>query len=149
MKEELMDNTPKMHPYALSTGEGWTYHAGIDFTIKAGELGPGRRLAVMEYITRRGEEPDDHTHPTEDEIFYVLQGTLTFRCGEETFELDSGGFIFLPRGIQHGYTIRSEGDVRLLVMTTPAQEEAIGGWGGFAADIEAAGELRTTPPWTE
>jgi quercetin dioxygenase-like cupin family protein len=150
MKEEMMDNTPKMHPYALSTGEGWTYHhVGIDFTIKAGELGPGRRLAVMECITRRGEEPPDHTHPTEDEIFYVLQGTLTFRCGEETFELDSGGFIFLPRGIQYGYTIRSEGDVRLLVMTTPAQEEAIGGWGGFVADIEAAGELRTTPPRAE
>jgi hypothetical protein len=29
--------------------------------------------------------------------------------------------MFLPRGIQHGYTIRSKGDVRLLVMTTPAQ----------------------------
>ena len=76
-------------------------------------------------------------------------GTLTFRCGEETFELDSGGFMFLPRGIQHGYTIRSKGDVRLLVMTTPAQEEAIGGWDGFVADIEAAGELRTTPPRAE
>ncbi len=150
MKEELMDTTPKMHPYALSTGEGWTYHhVSIDFTIKAGELGPGRHLAVMECITRRGEEPPDHTHPTEDEIFYVLQGTLTFRCGEETFELDSGGFMFLPRGIQHGYTIRSKGDVRLLVMTTPAQEEAIGGWDGFVADIEAAGELRTTPPRAE
>lgn len=139
-----MDN-PDIHPYALKAGEGWTYHQDIDFIVKAGELGSGRRLAVMEYITRRGEEPPDHIHPTEDEIFYVLQGALTFRCGEETFELDNGGFVFLPRGIQHGYTIRSEGDVRLLVMTTPAQEEASGGWGGFVADIEANGELRATP----
>ena len=140
-----MDNS-NIHPYALKSGEGWTYRNGIDFTVKAGELGPGRRLAVIEYTTRRGEEPPDHTHPTEDEIFYVLQGALTFRCGEETFELKDGGFVFLPRGIPHGYTIHSEGEVRLLVMTTPAQEEAIGGWGGFVADIEAAGELRATPP---
>jgi quercetin dioxygenase-like cupin family protein len=135
-----------MRPYALKAGAGWTYHSGIDFTVKAGELGQGRRMAVIEYTTRRGEEPPDHTHPTEDEIFYVLRGALTFRCGEDLFEVDDGGFVCLPRGIPHGYTIRSDGDVRLLVMTSPAQEDAIGGWGGFVADIEATGELRATPP---
>lgn len=139
-------DTPEMRPYALSAGEGWTYHAGIDFTVKASELGLGRRLAIIEDITRRGEEPEEHTHTTEDEIFYVLQGALTFRCGEDTFEVEDGGFIFLPRGIPHGYTIQSLGDVRLLVVTSPAQEGAIGGWGGFVADIETAGELRATPP---
>lgn len=140
-----MDN-PGMRPYALKAGEGWTYHSGIDFTVKAGELGRGRRLAFIEYITRRGEEPPDHTHTTEDEIFYVLHGALRFRCGEDTFELDDGGFVFLPRGIPHGYTICSDGDVHLLVVTSPAQEDAIGGWGGFVADFEATGELRATPP---
>jgi hypothetical protein len=39
-------DTPSMRPYALKAGEGWTYHDGIDFTVKAGELGKGRRLAV-------------------------------------------------------------------------------------------------------
>ncbi len=141
-----MDNR-SMRPYALSAGEGWTYHhVGINFTIKAGEIGQGRQLAIIECTTCHGEEPPDHTHPTEDEIFYVLQGALTFRCGEETFELENGGFIFLPRGIPHGYTIRSDGEVRLLVMTAPAPEDAIGGWGGFVADIEAAGTLRAAPP---
>ncbi len=139
-------DTPSMRPYALKAGEGWTYHNGIDFTVKAGELGRGRRLAVIKYTTRRGEEPPDHTHPTEDEIFCVLQGALTFRRGEDAFELDDGGFVFLPCGIPHGYTIRNDSEVRLLVVTAPAREEAIGGWGGFVADIEAIGELRATPP---
>lgn len=75
----------------------------------------------------------------------MLQGALTFRCGDDTFEMDDGGFVFLPRGIEHGYTIRSD-DVRLLVVTAPAQEDAVGGWGGFVADLEAAGDLRATPP---
>ncbi|HYT26097.1 MAG TPA: cupin domain-containing protein [Actinomycetota bacterium] len=134
-----------MRPYALRAGEGWTYRDGIDFTVKRGELGRGRRLAVIEYTTRPGEEPPDHTHTTEDEIFYVLRGALTFRCGDDAFEVDDGGFVFLPRGVPHGYTIRSD-DVHLLVVTAPAQEDAGGGWGGFVADLEAAGELRATPP---
>lgn len=122
-------DTPEMRPYALKAGEGWTYHAGIDFTVKAGERGHGRRLAVIEYTTRRGEEPPEHTHPTEDEIFYVLTGVLTFQCGNATFDVEEGGLVFLPGGIPHGYTIRSEGDVFLLAMTAPATEAASGGWG--------------------
>jgi quercetin dioxygenase-like cupin family protein len=135
-----------MRPYSLKAGEGWTYHYGIDFTVKAGELGQGRRLAVVEYASRPGEEPPDHTHATEDEIFYVLRGALTFRCGDDTFDMDDGGFVFLPRGIPHGYTIRSDDGVRLLVMTSPAPDGSVPGWGGFVADFEATGELRGTPP---
>ncbi|HEX6676157.1 MAG TPA: cupin domain-containing protein [Actinomycetes bacterium] len=130
-------------PYALKAGEGWTYNYGIDFTVKAGELGLGRRVALVEYATRPGEEPPEHTHATEDELFYVLEGALTFRCGDETFEVDQGGFVFLPRGIRHGYTIRR--DSRLLVVTAPAPDDADDGWGGFVADFEAQGEPRATP----
>jgi quercetin dioxygenase-like cupin family protein len=133
-------------PYALKAGEGWTYNYGIDFTVKAGERGPGRRVAVLEYTTRSGEEPPEHRHTTEDEIFYVLEGAVTFRCGDESFDVEDGGFIFLPHGIEHGYSIRSAGDVRLLVITSPSQPDAIGGWGGFVGDLEAQGEPRATPP---
>src|SRR5262245_23880028 len=99
-------------PYSLASGEGWTHKYDIPFTIKAGELNPGRGVAFMEYTTQKGEEPPDHTHPTEDELFYIIQGALTFRCGGESFELSDGGFMYLPQGIKHGYTIRSEGLVR-------------------------------------
>jgi quercetin dioxygenase-like cupin family protein len=138
--------TGETRPYALRAGEGWTYNYGIDFTVKAGELGRGGRLAFVEYTTRRGEEPPEHTHATEDEIFYVLQGDLAFRCGDDNIELEDGGLVFLPRGLEHGYTVRSSGDVRLLVVTAPAQEGVGVGWGGFVADFEATGELRATPP---
>jgi quercetin dioxygenase-like cupin family protein len=137
--------TGTMRPYALKAGEGWTYNYGIDFTVKAGEIGGGPRLAFVEYTTRAGEEPPDHTHGTEDEIFYVLKGDLTFRCGDETFDLTDGGFIFLPRGIEHGYRIQSKSDVRLLVITSPTDGSAAGGWGGFVADFESQGELRRSP----
>ena len=136
----------RTHSYALKAGEGWTYRFGIDFTVKAGEVQAGSGSAVLEYLTRKGEEPPDHTHNSEDEMFYVLEGALTFRCGTETFDLKKGGFIFLPRGIEHGYTIQNQEPVRLLVITSPVREEASGGWGGFVADIEKGqGELIATP----
>ena len=138
-----------MKPYALTSGEGWTYQYGIDFTVKAGELHPGRGAAFTEYTTRKGEEPPDHTHPTEDEIFYVLMGELTFHCGDKTFDVSAGGFVYLPQGIQHGYTIRSNGDVRLIAVTFPTNPAPNVGWGGFIADLEKDGELISTPQDTD
>jgi quercetin dioxygenase-like cupin family protein len=134
-----------MRPYALKAGAGWTYRYGVDFILKAGELRAGPRLAFVEYTTRAGEEPPDHTHATEDEIFYVVRGDLAFHCGSETFQVTDGGFVFLPRGIEHGYRIGSDSEVKLLVITSPADEHAAGGWGGFVADVESQGELRSSP----
>ncbi len=82
-----MEGANDMDPYTLKAGEGWTYRYGIEHTIKAGELHPGRGAAFMEFITRKGEEPPDHTHATEDEIFYVLDGELTFHCGGKSFDV--------------------------------------------------------------
>lgn len=132
-----MDKPAAGKPYTLHAGEGWTYAWGPEFVIKAGES--GRRLAVAHMTTRAGEEPADHTHATEDEIFYLLSGSMTFRCGDETFELERDGFIFLPRGIQHGYTIRSADDVRVLILTSPADGTVAGGWGGIVSELEIEG----------
>jgi quercetin dioxygenase-like cupin family protein len=134
-----------MQPYTLKAGEGWTYRYGIDFTVKAGELQPGRGASLTEYTTRQGEEPPDHVHGTEDEIFYVLSGELTFRCGAETFDVRDGGMIYLPQGLKHGYTIRSAEPVRLLVVAFPTRSAEGVGWGGFIADVEAQGEPVAAP----
>jgi quercetin dioxygenase-like cupin family protein len=141
-----MDQPDRTRPYALQAGEGWTYRFGIDFSVKAGEIQGGSGAAFVEYVTRQGEEPSSHSHETEDEMFYVLEGAITFRCGEATFDLEQGGFVFLPHGIEHGYTIRGPDPVRLIVVTSPVREGASGGWGGFVADMELGqGELVATP----
>src|SRR5262245_27440870 len=136
---------PVKLPYTLKAEEGWTYQYGIPFTIKAGELYPGRGAAFLEYTTRKGEEPPDHTHPTEDEIFYVITGEITFRCDGKSFDVSDGGFMYLPQGIKHGYTIRSDGPVRLIVVTFPSRPSSGEGWGGFVADLERQGEVVAVP----
>ncbi len=144
-----MDQTP-ISPYALQAGEGWTYsfaELGVDFVVKVGEEGQGRRLAVFELTTRAGEEPPEHTHATEDEIFYVLEGQVAFRCGGRRFELADGGCAFLPRGVPHGYEILGAGDARLLVLTAPAPDDGVRGWGGFVGSFERNSAQRDAPPW--
>lgn len=135
--ENLMDmqNKPRA-PYALAAGEGWIYRYGVDFCVKAGEVRAGSGAAFLEYTTQKGEEPPPHTHPSEDEMFYVLEGSLTFHCGDASFEAGPGGFVFLPHGMKHSYTIHSAGPVRLIAVTAPVRAGVDGGWGGFVAEME-------------
>jgi quercetin dioxygenase-like cupin family protein len=132
-----------MEPYHLRRGQGATYNIGIDVTVKAGEFRSGHGAAVIEFTTRIGEEPGDHVHDTEDEMFYVLDGELSFACNGKRFEVETGGFVFLPRGLTHNYTIRSAGDVRLLVITAPPRD-AGEGWGGFVGDFESGGDATSS-----
>jgi len=149
--ERAMDKPDiRKRPYALKAGEGWTYRYGVDFTVKSSETQTEIGAAVLEYSTRQGEEPPRHTHQTEDEMFYVLEGSITFHCGDESFDLKPGDFVFLPRGIQHGYTIRGSDPVRLLVVTSPVRDGLSGGWQGFVADMESGqGELIAKPAHTD
>ncbi len=123
-----------MKPYALAEGEGRSYEwHDVVFTIKAALAETGGALAIWECTTRKGEEPHTHTHDDVDEIFYLLSGSITFRCGEQSFTLKEHGFVFLPRGIPHTYTIHSD-EVRLLGLSTPS---------AFADDIEETGKTMT------
>jgi quercetin dioxygenase-like cupin family protein len=124
-------------PYALKKDEGWKYRFGIDFTVKSSEVQHGSSAAFLEYETKKGEEPPSHTHETEDEIFYVLEGAITFQCGEDRFDLEEGGFVFLPHGIEHSYIIRSEEAARVIVVTSPIRENGSNGWKGFVGDMES------------
>lgn len=83
-----------MAGYALNKGEGRTYDwHGHLFTIKAAAAETDGRLAFWEFTTKKGDEPNDHTHDDVDEIFYILEGSLTIRCGDDEFEVSDGGFV--------------------------------------------------------
>ncbi|MHB8375747.1 MAG: cupin domain-containing protein [Dehalococcoidia bacterium] len=124
-----------MPGYALQRGEGRTYDwFGHLFTIKAAAAETDGQLAFWEFTTKKGDEPHDHTHDDVDEIFYVLEGSLTVRCGDGEFEVGENGFVFLPRSVQHGYTIHNDGPVHLLGLSTPSS---------FGDHIELTGKRLT------
>jgi quercetin dioxygenase-like cupin family protein len=115
------------------------WHMGSLFEWHVDGAGTGGALSLAEVLVRAGGEPPLHVHAREDEIFYVLEGEVTFMRGVEQIEAGPGTSVVLPRGIQHGFAVRTA-VARMLVMATPAGlEEA------FRAFSEPAPE-RVLPP---
>jgi mannose-6-phosphate isomerase-like protein (cupin superfamily) len=60
-----------------------------------------------------------HVHHSDDEAWYVLEGALRFRLGDEEVEAHAGGAVIATRGTAHTYwNPRAEPARYLLVMTT-------------------------------
>jgi hypothetical protein len=70
-----------------------------------------------------GEGPPLHVHADEDEILYVLEGTLRFVLEDEDVA-PPGSFVFVPRGARHTWQNVGDGPSRLLVLFVPAGMEA-------------------------
>jgi mannose-6-phosphate isomerase-like protein (cupin superfamily) len=61
-----------------------------------------------------------HVHHADDEAWYVLEGALRFRLGEETFDAGPGGGVIAPKGTPHAYGNANRGrPARYLLVMTP------------------------------
>jgi quercetin dioxygenase-like cupin family protein len=116
---------PEAVPHAIGPGEGATVQgpAGGPLTFKVRGEGTGGRLTALENVVAPGDGPPLHRHAAEDEAWYVLEGELRFRLGDETADAPAGTFVFVPRGTPHGFVNAGEGPARILVLFTPAGME--------------------------
>jgi quercetin dioxygenase-like cupin family protein len=95
------------------------------------------RFDYVEGTIRYLGGPPMHIHHFQDETFYVVEGALHFKVGEEAFDLEAGDFAYIPRGVAHGYVNMKRESVRGLGIFVP---------GGFDRFMDAVGQLPPGPP---
>jgi mannose-6-phosphate isomerase-like protein (cupin superfamily) len=82
-----------------------------DFVIAewkdAGETGPERPIAPL------------HRHNSADEAFYVLEGALGIRLGDDAVECPAGGCVVVRAGTPHAYWNATPGLTRYVIVMTP------------------------------
>lgn len=54
-----------------------------------------------------------HSHAEEDELFYVLRGTLTMEFRDRTVTVRENEFLIVPRGVEHRPSAEEEVSVML------------------------------------
>jgi len=106
---------------------------GGDPGLKASKHSTGGTLSVCETTIAAG--PPLHVHDHEDECFYVLDGELSVRCGDDILHAPAGSFVFLPRGRPHRFWA-TDRPARLLLITVPGGIEDYFGQINNAANDE-------------
>lgn len=112
----------------LVPGEGRVYNCGTMAAIfKADENETNEKYSVSEWwLEPHCEGSGAHSHENNDEIFYVLEGRVSFLVGERWVEADQGTFLRVPAKTIHDF--KNNQDVRsgFLNFFTP---------GGFERDM--------------
>ncbi len=63
--------------------------------------------------------PPLHVHHKQEETIHVLQGRFKVRIGDEVFQLDEGGFAYLPSTVLHTFLNLTDAPGELIVVYTP------------------------------
>ncbi len=73
---------------------------------------------VMHITLKPGEALKPHITPV-DVFFYVLQGTVDIRIGDETISVDKDKLVESPKDIVHNLSNNSDSDARIMVAKAP------------------------------
>src|SRR3954447_12097739 len=91
-------------PITLDVGEGEALWFNNDLLIfKATGAQTGGAYLLLEGGARRGKVAPSHTHPAEEETFYVLDGEALMPLDGEQRRLTAGCFVSVPSGVPHAY----------------------------------------------
>jgi mannose-6-phosphate isomerase-like protein (cupin superfamily) len=86
----------------------------------------GDRYCVSEWWLEPGDSgPGPHSHDGNEELFYVLEGTMTFRAGEDLVDATPGTFLRIPAGVTHDFHNASDARAGVLNVYIPGGFESV------------------------
>jgi mannose-6-phosphate isomerase-like protein (cupin superfamily) len=107
--EQSSSPAAKRQPVVLDPSAGRHYAMGrISATFKADEAETAHGYSISEWwLEPHTKGPGAHQHP-EDDVFYVLEGTMSILVGERWLEAQRGAFVLVPGGTTHDFENRSD-----------------------------------------
>src|SRR3990170_926178 len=80
----------------------------------------GAGVGMFELTVQAGARvPPAHSHKDNEEIIYVLEGTLRYTVDDETRDLKPGDRMYTPRGSVHAFSNPHDRPARALIILTP------------------------------
>lgn len=110
----------------------WVLGNLIDIKVTAEDT--AGNFSVVEITQPPGAGVPQHAHVAMDEYFFVIDGETEFTIDGKPVKAPAGTFIYVPKGVVHGFTNKSSRPARIADFHTP---------GGFEQFFEECGTVCT------
>jgi mannose-6-phosphate isomerase-like protein (cupin superfamily) len=95
----------------------------ISAVFKAdGDETAGRYTISEWWLDPHTKGPGAHTHP-EDDVFFVLEGTMSIFVQDEWIDAPAGSFVLVPGGVTHTFENRGHARAGALNVSAPGDFE--------------------------
>lgn len=108
----------------LPPGDGRSYPMGrISAVFKAdGDETAGAYSISEWWLEPHTQGPGAHSHE-EDDVFYVIEGTMSFLMGDRWIDAPRGSLVVAPGGMTHDFENRSSSRAGVLNFSVPGDFE--------------------------
>jgi len=136
---------PTRKPIVLPAGGGRRYPMGrISAVFKADEGETANVYSISEWwLEPNTTGPGAHSHP-EDDVFFVIEGTMSILVGSEWTDASRGAFVLIPGGVTHDFQNRSHARAGLLNFSPAVFEPEMEGIAAWFRD-HPAGDVSAPP----
>jgi quercetin dioxygenase-like cupin family protein len=118
--------------FVLAPGDGRPIDLGnFEMVLKASAADTDGAFTLLEAAEPPGFGPPMHIHHDAAEAFYVLDGEYLIFVEDREFVCPAGSFIYIPRGLRHGFRVGSQPSRKLNLYTPAAME-------GYFDELSAA-----------
>jgi quercetin dioxygenase-like cupin family protein len=117
-------------PYVMERGAGLDAplsHLGTVHKVPA-YVTEGRVAAVEHTLPPKHLAAPLHRHSREDELSFVLSGTLGARLGDDVVIATPGSYVLKPRGQWHTFWNPGETELRIMELLIPGGLDAYFQW---------------------
>jgi len=81
---------------------------GLEVRVLLSTEATGGAISAIMAWHKPGEGPPDHVHFSQEEMFFIVEGTYELTVGGETSTVGPGTIVFIPRNVVHRF--RNVGD---------------------------------------
>jgi quercetin dioxygenase-like cupin family protein len=106
-------------PVLLAPGEGHSVllrGSKVTFKVRSDQAGGA---SCAEFTAAPGFDTGLHLHSKLEEAFYVLEGEVELRAGDQARHARPGALMFVPPGVPHAFSNPTDAPARLLLLMSP------------------------------
>ena len=96
---------------------------GLDMRVLLTSEVTGGAISVLIASHKPGEGPPDHVHFSQDEMFFILEGTYELTLGGKTSTAGPGTTVFVPRNVVHRFKNVGAATARMIDWSMPGGQD--------------------------
>jgi mannose-6-phosphate isomerase-like protein (cupin superfamily) len=112
----------------------------LDTLVVEHRCAPEMNTVVLEMTLPVGSAPPLHVHDNLDDTWYILEGQMVVRCGNEELVVGAGHWVSMPRGVPHTFLVVGDGEARILLVHDNAS------FRDFIREVGIPADTQIVPP---
>jgi quercetin dioxygenase-like cupin family protein len=119
-----MDARTRLQPVIVTPKQALSIKPfGIEMRVLLTTDATGGAISVIMAWHKPGEGPPDHVHFSQEEIFFIVEGTYEATLDGQTSTVGPGTIVFIPRNVVHRFKNVGDTTARMLDWSLPGGQD--------------------------